>query len=67
MGTFMQKRLSVKQGVYPRLQTYHGREVPNSLTIEVFRADADINAVMSDVLALKNLTSTYVFLAIVCQ
>lgn len=43
------------KGFIPRLQTYPGREVPNPLSIEVVRGEADINVVMSDVLALTKL------------
>lgn len=43
------------KGFIPRLQTYPGREVPNPLSIEIVRGQADINTVMSDVLALTKL------------
>jgi len=43
------------KGFIPRLQTYPGREVPNPLSIEIVRGDADINVVMGDVLALTKL------------
>lgn len=43
------------KGFIPRLQTYPGREVPNPLSIEVVRGEADISVVMSDVLALTKL------------
>ncbi len=43
------------KGYIPRLQTYPGREVPNALEIEIVRGEADINVVMSDILALTKL------------
>lgn len=43
------------KGFTPRLQTYPGREVPNPLSIEICRGDADIQVVMQDVLALTKL------------
>lgn len=43
------------KGFIPRLQTYPGREVPNPLSIEIVRGEADINVVMIDVLALTKL------------
>lgn len=43
------------KGFIPRLQTYPGREVPNPLSIEIVRGEADINLVMNDVLALTKL------------
>ena len=43
------------KGFVPRLQTYAGREVPNPLSIEVCRGEADIEQVMADVLALTKL------------
>ena len=43
------------KGFVPRLQTYAGREVPNPLSIEVCRGEADIKQVMADVLALTKL------------
>ena len=42
-------------GFIPRLQTYPGREVPKGLLVDVCRGDADIVAVMRDVLALTKL------------
>jgi hypothetical protein len=39
-------------GYVPQLQTYPGREVPNPLSIEICRGDADILQVMSDVMGL---------------
>ncbi len=39
-------------GYIPRLATYPGREVPNPLTVEVCRGEADLQGVMRDVLAL---------------
>lgn len=43
------------KGFIPRLQTYPGREVPNPLSIEIVRGEADINVVMNDVLSLTKL------------
>jgi hypothetical protein len=43
------------KGFVPRLQTYAGREVPNPLSIEICRGNADIKQVMADVLALTKL------------
>lgn len=43
------------KGFIPRLQTYPGREVPNPLSIEIVRGDADIKVVLNDVLALTKL------------
>jgi hypothetical protein len=43
------------KGFIPKLQTYPGREVPNPLSIEIVRGEADINVVMTDVLALTKL------------
>lgn len=39
-------------GYIPQLQTYPGREVPNPLSIEICRGEADINVVMEDVMRL---------------
>ncbi|MEG3168069.1 hypothetical protein U1737_07690 [Sphingomonas sp. LB3N6] len=52
------RRLSHTQGLLwtigfvPRLQTYQGREVPSPLLIDICRGEADLQLVMSDVLAL---------------
>jgi hypothetical protein len=43
------------KGFVPRLQTYAGREVPNPLSIEICRGNADIKQVMADVLSLTKL------------
>ncbi|SFN25058.1 hypothetical protein SAMN05216386_0123 [Nitrosospira briensis] len=43
------------KGFIPRLQTYPGREVPNPLSIEIVRGEANINVVMNDVFALTKL------------
>ena len=43
------------KGFIPRLQTYPGREVPNPLSIEVVRGEADIEVVIRDVLSLTKL------------
>jgi hypothetical protein len=39
-------------GYIPRLRTYPGREVPNPLSIEICRGDADLGVVMRDVMGL---------------
>jgi hypothetical protein len=39
-------------GYIPRLQTYPGREVPNPLSIEICRGDADLSVVLEDVFRL---------------
>ena len=43
------------RGYIPRLRTYPGREVPNPLTVEIRRGDADIEQVMRDVMSLTKL------------
>ena len=43
------------KGFIPRLQTYPGREVPNPLSIEIVRGEADIGVVTRDVLSLTKL------------
>lgn len=43
------------RGWTPRIQTYPGREVPNPLSIDICRGEADINIVTSDVLSLTKL------------
>ena len=40
------------RGWTPRLQTYPGLEVPNPLTVEINRGEADIETVLSDTLGL---------------
>jgi len=42
-------------GFTPRLDTYPGREVPNPLTIDIVKGDADIELVLSDLMALTKL------------
>ena len=42
-------------GFIPRLDTYPGREVPNPLTVEIARGDADIEQVLCDLMALTKL------------
>lgn len=42
-------------GFTPRLDTYPGREVPNPLTVDIVRGDADIEQVLSDLMALTKL------------
>ena len=42
-------------GFVPRLETYPGREVPNPITVNVVRGDADIETVLSDLMALTKL------------
>lgn len=43
------------KGYIPRLLTYPGREVPNPVLVEVSRGTADIETVLSDILALTKL------------
>jgi hypothetical protein len=43
------------RGWTPRLQTYPGREVPNSLLIEISKGEASIDTVLRDILALTKL------------
>jgi hypothetical protein len=43
------------KGFIPRLQTYPGREVPNPLSIEIVRGEADMGVVTRDVLSLTKL------------
>jgi hypothetical protein len=40
------------RGYIPRLQTYPGREVPNPLSIEVCRGEADLEQTMRDIMGL---------------
>jgi hypothetical protein len=42
-------------GFVPRLDTYPGREVPNPLTVDIVRGDADIEVVLADILGLTKL------------
>lgn len=42
-------------GFIPRLDTYPGREIPNPLTVDIVKGDADIEQVLSDVMALTKL------------
>jgi hypothetical protein len=42
-------------GFTPRLETYPGREVPNPITVNVVRGDANIETVLSDLMALTKL------------
>jgi len=42
-------------GFIPRLDTYPGREVPNPLTIDIVKGDAEIMQVLSDLMALTKL------------
>ena len=39
-------------GYIPRLQTYPGREVPNPLSVEVCRGEADLDVVLRDIMGL---------------
>jgi hypothetical protein len=43
------------RGWIPRMQTYPGREVPNPLSIEVCRGEADIRVVLRDIMSLTKL------------
>ncbi len=42
-------------GYVPRLETYAGREVPNPLSVEITRGEADLDIVLADVLSLTKL------------
>ena len=42
-------------GYVPRLRTYAGREVPNPLSVQITRGDADLRRVMEDVLSLTKI------------
>jgi hypothetical protein len=42
-------------GFTPRLETYPGREVPNPITVDIVRGDADLEAVLADLMALTKL------------
>ena len=42
-------------GYIPRILTYPGREVPKPLLIDICRGDAEINLVLSDIMALTKL------------
>lgn len=39
-------------GYIPRLQTYPGREVPNPLSVEICRGEADLDVVLNDIMGL---------------
>jgi hypothetical protein len=43
------------RGFIPRLRTYPGREVPNPLQIKISRGTADLQVILSDILALTKL------------
>ena len=43
------------RGWTPRLATYPGMEVPNPLSVEICQGEADIETVLSDILALTKL------------
>ena len=43
------------RGYIPKLRTYPGREVPNPLLIEIVHGDAELERVMTDVMALTKL------------
>jgi hypothetical protein len=45
----------MSSGYVPRLQTYPGREVPNPLSVQITRGEADLDLVLSDVLSLTKL------------
>lgn len=49
------KALLWTMGYIPYLMTYPGREIPNPLSIEIVHGDADIKAVINDVLRLTKL------------
>ncbi|MBY5672284.1 hypothetical protein HFO43_27665 [Rhizobium leguminosarum] len=42
-------------GFVPRLNTYPGREVPNPLTVDIVKGDADIRTVLADLMSLTKL------------
>jgi hypothetical protein len=42
-------------GFTPRLETYPGREVPNPITVDIVRGDADLEVVLADLMALTKL------------
>jgi len=42
-------------GYVPKLKTYAGREVPNALSVEITKGEAEIDDVLSDVMALTKL------------
>jgi hypothetical protein len=42
-------------GFTPRLETYPGREVPNPLTVDIVKGDADLEQVLSDLMTLTKL------------
>jgi hypothetical protein len=42
-------------GFTPQLNTYPGREVPNPVTVDIVKGDADIETVLSDLMALTKL------------
>jgi hypothetical protein len=42
-------------GFIPRLNTYPGREVPNPITVDIVKGDADIRQVLKDLMALTKL------------
>jgi hypothetical protein len=42
-------------GFIPRLETYPGREVPNPITVDIVRGDADLDVVLADLMALTKL------------
>jgi hypothetical protein len=42
-------------GFTPRLETYPGREVPNPLTLDIVKGEADIELVLADLMALTKL------------
>jgi hypothetical protein len=42
-------------GFTPRLETYPGREVPNPITVDIVRGDADLEIVLADLMALTKL------------
>lgn len=43
------------KGFVPRLQTYSGREIPNPLSIQIMRGEADLDVVLRDILMLTKL------------
>jgi hypothetical protein len=51
------------RGLTPRLKSYIGREVPRPLRVEIMRGEADMQVVLSDVLALTKLNYNTCMLA----
>jgi hypothetical protein len=48
-------RGACQTGFIPRLNTYPGREVPNPITVDIVKGDADSRQVLKDLMALTKL------------